>query len=283
MSPLSTQGLAPDSGTSSPSPRPSFPAMAKHLFLHVPRTYFRQAERHLWLASAIFRYQARSLFSAKSSTWGENSILSNQVKAMFINLTHRVDRRLQAESEFEALGLRASRIDAINHEIGLVGCALSHAKAIQTWIPAVSSPLLLIAEDDVNFVGSNKSIVELIVEFKRNAGLDVLCLSHVSKGPFENLSASLAVSVDTQTTGCYVIKPRAARVLRRVFLQSAKLIAKGKSKERYALDILWKKVQRRRLVFAVPREAVVIQRASYSDIQQTWVDSFRASPNTQSV
>lgn len=282
MSSLSTQGLAPNSGKSSPSSGPSVPALAKHLFLHVPRAYFKQAERHLWLASAIFRYRSKSLFSVNSVTWGENSISSTQVRAMYINLSHRVDRRLQAEREFNALGLRASRINAINHETGLVGCALSHAKAIQTWIPAASSPLLLIAEDDVKFVGSNDSIVELIFEFKRNTGLDVLCLSHISKGPFKNLSASLALSVDTQTTGCYVIKPRAARVLRRVFLQSAKLIANGKSKERYALDILWKKVQRRRLVFAVPREAVVIQSASYSDIQQTWVDSFRDSSTTQS-
>ena len=176
------------------------------------------------------------------------------------------------ERELDALGLKPSRIEAIKHEIGLLGCALSHVEAIQTWVQAASPPLLLIAEDDVKFVDSKDSILQLISEFTRNAGLDVLCLSHVSKEPFRNISGALAISVDTQTTGCYVIKPKAARALKKVFLQSARLIAKGKSKERYALDILWKKVQRRKLVFAIPRRPIAVQAGSYSDIQRTWVN-----------
>lgn len=274
MTPLSFQGSVPNSAKNSQSLGPSFSALAKHLFLHVPRNYLRHAVRQLWLASANLRYEFKSLFLGNSVTSEQNSIDSARLGAMYINLNHRVDRRRRAEREFDALGLKPSRIDAINHEIGLVGCALSHVKAIQTWIQAASPPILLIAEDDVKFVGPNDSILQLISEFQRNAGLDVLCLSHVSKGPFRNISAALAISVDTQTTGCYVIKPQAAKALSKVFSRSARLINHGNNPEKYALDILWKNLQRRSLVFAIPRRAVAIQMASYSDIQRTWVEYF---------
>ena len=80
-------------------------------------------------------------------------------KALYINLAHRKDRRVQAESEFVMHGIVAERMEAVNGNpddiqttipSGHVGCILSHLNCLllakrQGW------ETVLILEDDVQF------------------------------------------------------------------------------------------------------------------------------------
>jgi hypothetical protein len=57
------------------------------------------------------------------------------------------------------------------------------------------------------------------------------------------------------------------RLLRDSFLDSAKLIEEGKPLGLAAADQRWKQLQRRTLIFAIPRVRAARQRSSFSDIE----------------
>lgn len=232
--------------------------------------------RSFSLSLLFTRYKFSSMVLRKLRRHNFSRTESSSLDAMFINLGIRSDRRAAAERQFISVGITASRVDAVADEVPLAGCARSHVKAIRSW-SRLPGTVLMVAEDDVEFATSGMALSELIEEFRADPGLHVLCLSHMSRGPFRDISANLAITIDTQTTGCYVIKPEAAGPLLKVFAKSAMLVGSGGNPSMYALDIMWKKLQQGRLVFAVPRHVVAVQAPSYSDIQKQWVAYFPSS------
>ena len=50
----------------------------------------------------------------------------------YINLEKRVERKILCEKELQKLGInKPNRFNAIENEIGLIGCVLSHIKCIE--------------------------------------------------------------------------------------------------------------------------------------------------------
>lgn len=219
------------------------------------------------LASTLARYVIKKQRGAFDSPW-RNKPLS-QVR--LINLKHRADRLHDAQEEFESLGLRFERVEAVLHNIGLVGCARSHVLALNS-LEISEGEVGLIAEDDFSVICSEEDFRKLVAEFSRNQGLDVLCLSHESKGPFFKVSENLQVSIDTQTTALYLVKKSGIRPLVQLFESSAEALLSGSNERTHALDILWKTLQRKKLVFAIPLRPIARQRASLSDIQGRFVN-----------
>jgi GR25 family glycosyltransferase involved in LPS biosynthesis len=64
----------------------------------------------------------------------------------FINLQHREDRFIHCQNQFNSIGLKADRVEAILMDDRKVGCNMSHIKALKE-----STGHSLIFEDDVIF------------------------------------------------------------------------------------------------------------------------------------
>lgn len=194
-------------------------------------------------------------------------------RIVYINLASRPDRRLEIEEEFSRLRVRDfRRFEAIAKERGIVGCNLSHAAVLRG--ENHSEELVLVCEDDAQFLVSREKIDQIIESFVSQSWLDVLCLGNVVENKVVRVDQNFAISNNVQTTSCYVVRREHLALIASIFAKSARKLERGSPVWLNALDIAWKSVQRWRLVFAVPHEPTVIQRASFSDIEKKEVDYF---------
>ena len=229
------------------------------------RRKMRDFRRHVdrFLVARRVRKKVRSEVAGDRPTW---PLSSADIPVHFINLASRPDRRQQTESELQKLGFRnVFRFEAVQRENGALGCALSHAGLMESL--QVDAPAVMVCEDDVEFLSSPGELQAVLAEFLEDVALDVLCLAFNTRGKPKVLSERLAVTVDTATTSCYVVKATAINNLKKSFQESAEMIQGGRPIEISALDQHWKILQRSELLFAIPRSRMARQRASYSDIE----------------
>lgn len=189
-----------------------------------------------------------------------------RILARYINLDYRQDRRDLIEVELRKLPfIRAERVSATRDPNGSLGCAQSHIEALGQFLKSPDT-ITIICEDDLEFIASSDEIQEAIKEFWEHPMLDVLCLSFRLRGPRLPISQTMAVGNNIQTAACYVVKRKAARALLANFLESKKLLISGAPPSHASIDITWKTLQARQLIFAIPRNPLALQRESYSDI-----------------
>lgn len=228
--------------------------------------YTSPVRRSFWL----WRFELRKLVQ-RFSVSKDELLTSSQVEIHFINLDHRVDRLKQVSKELSKLNLGSpKRFSAIYEVSGAVGCAKSHGYLTQS-LGGSSSPAL-ICEDDAEFLVSKKRLKEVIDEFLADRVLDVLCIANSTSGQPHRISERLAITNNTQTTSCYLVKPSALKLLSKSFLKSSRMLEAGFPANRYAADMLWKRLQNGRLIFAVPTVRLARQTSSYSDIQRRFTD-----------
>lgn len=191
---------------------------------------------------------------------------ADEIPVYFINLASRPDRLRETENELARMGIsRWSRFDATKDDNGALGCALSHAGLLEGLDDC--QPAVMVCEDDIEFLVEPEELRVLLEEFLGNPAIDVLCLAFAVTAKGHAISSRLAVTSNTQTLACYVAKPAAIRLLRTSFYESAQRIQEGKPLGRFAADQHWKKLQRRRLIFAIPLNRAARQRPSFSDIE----------------
>lgn len=233
--------------------------IGKHL-----RRSLRSLSRSVDRAILPIRFRVRTLWpeaDARSAT----AASAETVPVYFINLTSRPDRRRETEVELERMGLSLwSRFDAVKHDNGALGCALSHARVIEG---LDGTAAIMVCEDDIEFLVSPDDLRALVQEFLENPSLDVLCIAFNVSAKGHPISSRLAITSNTQTLACYVAKKHALKSLKDSFFQSAQLIEEGKPLGLVAADQHWKKLQRRGLIFAIPLMRAARQRPSFSDIE----------------
>lgn len=191
--------------------------------------------------------------------------------ATVISLPHRVDRRIVLSDHLTKLGIEYKFFDALADNLPLVGCAESHAQVLSNW-DVEKADWLTVFEDDIQFHTSLHRLFAIIGEFLENPALDVLCLANNSYGKKVKISGQLSITQHTQTTAAYVVKARARQRLVTTFLDSSQHLKNGKPASEYALDIMWTRLQRRNLIFAIPNDLVASQRPSFSDIEKEFVN-----------
>lgn len=163
-----------------------------------------------------------------------------------------------------------SRISGVSHSIPLVGCAKAHINALERGL-GQESPLAIF-EDDAELVASISRLKITVRAFLEDSRLDVLVLSPSLYGVTLPISSVLAISCRVRTTAAYIVKPSAIPHLISRFSISCGDLLSGKSERRHALDVAWQKDQKHNLLFAVPRERLIQQSPSFSDIQRREVD-----------
>lgn len=192
----------------------------------------------------------------------------DRCEVAYINLDRRTDRREAIEAEWARLGVtHARRLAAVEATDGAAGCAASHLAALERWTPDVAE-LLMVCEDDAHFLIDRATLDAMLESFADDPSLDVLCLGFNAAHEVP-ISATFSLTADTQTTSCYVIKPR----MRAPFLAMARASAASFAGGRRGvpIDRAWKALQRR-WCFAIPRIRAVRQRPSFSDVEGRVVD-----------
>jgi hypothetical protein len=187
-----------------------------------------------------------------------------------INLASRADRLQAFMRDAELLRLaNVQRFDAVAHENGSVGCALSHAACMEQML-AGGWPAMMVCEDDALFRVGRARLDALVERFLEDETAEAACLAyfHRDATPHDTLYLRTA---NAQTTACYVIKQSLAAEMLETSRRAAERLADGGDITVYSLDQAWKKLQRTH-VFLIPIVRAATQRAGYSDISREGVD-----------
>jgi len=207
---------------------------------------------------------------------------------LVINLDRRQDRLAEITSEFEKLNLKFKRISAsTGNGNGVLGCLESHCICLEEFLET-NDESLMVCEDDAVFKCKREELDMYIREFLSDEA-QVLCIGFVARTeePYSNIFVR---SRQVQTTVCYIIKRASAKTLLTLWRKLIILITeKGhKNSENwlakemqkipnlatiwniYCADQAWKLMQQDH-IFVIPRKPLVVQRASFSDIEKRFV------------
>ena len=191
-----------------------------------------------------------------------------QLEIFYINLDSRNDRKRQIEREFSRLSIRDyCRISATLDANGRLGCAISHLETLQA-AKNSNSALVMICEDDCQFIATRLEIERILGEFSSNNSLDVLCLAYLTLEKTKPISRSLSVTRNTQTMSCYVLKSHMINPMIEVANESIRRCAFDPTDYEAAIDQTWKNLQSK-YIFVTPYRRFAIQRPSYSNITLT--------------
>ena len=123
---------------------------------------------------------------------------------LYINLEKRIEKKIRCEEELKKIGLNPNRFNAIQHEIGLVGCVKSHIRCIEI-AKERNYPLVCIFEDDISFIDTKK-IIEYITKYI-DSDYDVLYLgAWILDNTYEIINDDLLHIKRATTTHAYIIK-----------------------------------------------------------------------------
>jgi hypothetical protein len=191
----------------------------------------------------------------------------------YINLDHRTDRKDQIESELDKLGVpqtKRVRVPGIyNKEFGILGCGLSHKKALETFLASPHQNCLIFEDDfqitlDIYYANYLlRSIFEEKVEY------DIVMLAGNLFQTQKTQWPSLQKVLDGQTASGFLITKSFAPKLVQALTESTALLEDwyhktGEKKHEYCNDIYWKKLQPDSNWFVV-HPKIGLQRESYSD------------------
>jgi hypothetical protein len=207
---------------------------------------------------------------------------------LVINLDKRKDRLNEVTIEFEKLNLKFKRIPAsTGNGNGILGCLESHCICLEEFLQT-NEETLMVCEDDAVFKCNREELDHHIKEFLSDKA-HVLCLGFVARTD-EPYSKIFLRSRQVQTTVCYVVKRVTAVTLLETWRKLILLIKEGGHKNPdnwlrkglnqiqglatiwniYCADQAWKLIQQDH-IFVIPRKPLVIQRASFSDIEKRFV------------
>jgi GR25 family glycosyltransferase involved in LPS biosynthesis len=203
-----------------------------------------------------------------------------------INLDSRPDRLEMMRSEFLKLNANFQRLSASTG--GALGCIDSHCRALELFIQHESAtPAVMICEDDALFQTDRATLDQHIREFLSNPDAKVACLGFNAR-VFEPYSTLYNRCREIQTRVCYIVKREFARELNELWRQIYAMRISNKPTpwyeqayrslpisnppaDIYRGDQSWKLLQQT-TVFLTPKTRLVIQRPSFSDIEQRHVN-----------
>jgi len=187
----------------------------------------------------------------------------------YINLAHRHDRKNQIESQINKLNLpseKITRIEAIKHQRGEIGCGLSHIKALKE-AKDNNYDNIIILEDDFE-ITTNTSLFKKKLNYFYNKYMDYnICLLAGNIHRAKKMDYTIYEALDVQTTSGYIINKRFFITLIENLETATEKLLKGERKETAAIDVWWKKLQGENKKFYLFIPKLGKQRAGYSDIE----------------
>lgn len=188
----------------------------------------------------------------------------------YINLEHRIDRKLHVEKELSKVGLtNFTRFNAIKMQNGALGCSMSHLKCIQL-AKENNWPHVLIVEDDIEFLDPNTFINQANKFFNSVDKWDVLLLAGNNILPYktiDNNDSCVKVSGCLTTTGYIVSSHYYDKLIQNIKMGITFFMRRPQQKKLYAIDVFWKPLQEVDNWYLLT-PLTVIQMEDYSDIEQ---------------
>ena len=202
-----------------------------------------------------------------------NNIITSlkDIKHIFyINLEHRIDRKLHVEEQLTKVGLtNFTRFNAIKMANGALGCSMSHLKCIQL-AKENNLPYVLIVEDDIEFLEPNTFINQANKFFNSIDKWDVLLLAGTNIPPYikiDNNDSCIKVKTCQTTTGYLVSSNYYDKLITNYKMGITHLVRRPTQRHLYAIDRFWFALQRvDNWYLLIP--LTVVQREDYSDIEQ---------------
>jgi GR25 family glycosyltransferase involved in LPS biosynthesis len=189
----------------------------------------------------------------------------------FINLAHRTDRLRRTQIEVREMGWTpiTTRIDAIKHANGEIGCLRSHVKALRTFLASPHTTALIL-EDDVCFdypVKARELLTAFLATHPPDTDWDMLLLSaRVWEASPWRPDTPYAIRVHKAVLCTAYMVTRAA---------AARLIEIWETTEgREPCDTSWFELMRTSRTLAL-QPLIASQFKSFSDIKQRLVPSKR--------
>jgi glycosyl transferase family 25 len=184
-------------------------------------------------------------------------------KVVYINLAHRVDRNEHMQRVTKTFGDKVIRFDAIPHESGLIGCAMSHIGVLKMAIEN-NWKNVLILEDDAEWNNLDATYPKL--EKLASNPYDVILLSGGCV-----ISHDSGKLISAQTATAYLVHSNYYQTLLNNLEEGLILQRETKLPHLYANDQYWKHLQHKDNWFiTVP--LLMYQRPDYSDIEKRYVD-----------
>jgi GR25 family glycosyltransferase involved in LPS biosynthesis len=190
----------------------------------------------------------------------------------YINLESRTDRLEHIHRELDKMNIKGERFNAIKTKVGSIGCTLSHIKCLELALERDYDEVF-ICEDDITFLYP-ETFQQSLQTFYEDTELvwDVLIISGNNVPPYEKRGEHCIRVSNCQTTTGYVVKKHYYKVLIQNFRESVQnLIREPKNHKEYAVDMFWKRLQRKDKWYLIT-PITVVQYDSYSDIEQRNVD-----------
>lgn len=196
---------------------------------------------------------------------------------IYINLDHREDRNKQAVEEFNRVGLSPERLSGTwihgtsNSMInGIQGCMLSHIRALL--IAKEKSQNIFIFEDDVRFINNYEEIVESACKQLQDRDWAIFYTGANILKPFMQVSENLAKLTHAQSTVSYGINIKYIDYILSTLLLNQYAIGQKGTYVRPIDTIYADIIVPRNPCFITAPDMVVIQKNSFSDIEQKNVD-----------
>ena len=196
--------------------------------------------------------------------------MNNIHHIVYINLTHRTDRRAEVEGELTRMGLSGERFDAIKEDPGIVGCGKSHLAVLEL-AKERGWEHVLILEDDFQFVVEKDTLNSRIQAFfDLQIPYDVLMISHILYSS-ERFNDVVCRATEVQTAAGYLVHSRFYDALIANMKEAIPLLISTGRVSEYANDQYWKRLQRTAQWFCT-NQRLGIQRPSFSDNWQIFTD-----------
>jgi len=188
----------------------------------------------------------------------------------YINLEHRKDRKDSIVNEIKMIDpelKKTTRINAIKHEKGAVGCGKSHILALED-AEKNNYEIIMILEDDFLFFSKLEILNQVykeLVDFDKDYNL-FLIGKNLHRG--KKITRNLIEVYNAQTTSGYIIKNKFIPELKKNFTEAVKGLEEGKKTGDYAIDIYWKKLQGEGKKIYTSNVKLGYQKSGYSDIEK---------------
>lgn len=196
-----------------------------------------------------------------------NNIFKNH---FYINLEKRPDRNKHAYNELSKLDIIPNRLNAIEHPIGIIGCALSHIKVINE-AKKYNWDYVCVFEDDI--VIKNVNLLKRKVNKLIDTDFDVLMLSGNNFRPFEEKDEYNGDYIKVSkcfTTGAMIIKKHYYDTWLNNLKEGVEILMRTGDRN-YSLDMYNHKLQQKDNWFLVT-PICAYQKPDYSDIENNNVN-----------
>lgn len=195
---------------------------------------------------------------------------------LYINLAHRTDRKEHVLREIHKIcddDQKIHRIDAIPQTPGILGCGMSHRKAVEYALDHPEWNRILILEDDFTFRSSSSKEITDAISTLCSVNFDVVLLSHNHMNLRHEVTDHTSIKrvLYSQTASSYLFTREYAPILLQNFNESiSHMLLHGRRHEN-CIDIYWTILQPQAKWYTII-PALGYQYQNYSDIEQRDTD-----------